>query len=63
MKAKERNTKKSNAVGYETLGRSALASSPKNVIVRLVVIPRETLSAVASLFNQKDTQDNTTSTA
>jgi hypothetical protein len=61
MKANERKTKKSKAVGYGTFGRSVRASSPRNVIVRTVVIPKETLSAVASRFSQKDTHDNTTS--
>lgn len=39
MNANDRNTKKSRAVGYGTFGRSVLASSPKNVIVKTVVIP------------------------
>lgn len=39
MKAKDKNTKKSKAVGYGTFGRSVLASRPKNVIVSTVVIP------------------------
>lgn len=39
MKANDKKTKKSKAVGYGTFGRSVLASSPKNVIVRTVVIP------------------------
>jgi hypothetical protein len=39
MNANDRNTKKSSAVGYGTLGRSVRASSPRNVIVRTVVIP------------------------
>lgn len=39
MKANERKTKKSSAVGYGTLGRSVLASSPRNVIVKTVVMP------------------------
>lgn len=39
MKPKERNTKKSSAVGYGTLGRSVRASRPRNVMVSTVVIP------------------------
>jgi hypothetical protein len=43
MNANERKTKKSRAVGYETFGKSVLASNPKNVIVKTVVMPSETL--------------------
>ena len=41
MNANDRNTKKSKAVGYGTFGRSVLASKPRNVIVRTVVIPAD----------------------
>ena len=37
------------AVGYETWGKSVRTSSPKKVIVKQVVMPREILSDVASL--------------
>lgn len=60
MNPNERKTKKSKAVGYDTLGRSVLASNPKKVIVNTVVIPNETLSAVASRFNQNETHERTT---
>lgn len=39
MKANERKTKKSSAVGYGTFGKSVRASSPRKVIVSTVVIP------------------------
>ena len=48
-------------MGYVTFGRSFLASSPMKVMVRTVVMPREILSEVASLFNQNETQEITTS--
>lgn len=60
MNPNDKKTKKSKAVGYGTLGRSVLASSPRKVIVKTVVIPRDTLSAVASRFSQKETHDKTT---
>lgn len=41
MKAKDRKTKKSRAVGYGTFGKSVLASRPKKVIVNTVVIPEK----------------------
>ena len=39
INAKESHTKRSNAVEYGTLGKSVLASKPKNVIVNIVVTP------------------------
>lgn len=61
MNANDKKTKKSNAVGYGTFGKSVRASNPKKVIVKTVVIPNDTRSAVASRFNQNETQDSTTS--
>lgn len=60
INANDKNTKKSNAVGYGTFGKSVRASKPKNVIVKTVVMPSDTRSAVASRFNQNDTHDSTT---
>ena len=48
------------ALMYETLGSDALAPALCVVIVRTVSKPKDTLAGVASMFNQKLTQDNIT---